>query len=118
MTKAETNRKNPDNFEKKIMEVRERILLACIERRAKEANEALQELTLIIKASDQSAEIMREAKCRLLESSLDVAQLDENPIKKTVSVLEEIVLSSDFHEERKMSVILRGLKSIGMNLMP
>jgi len=67
---------------------------------------------LFLSKGNISNDDIKEYNCRVLESELDIAEIEPNPIHCLVEVVENIVQSSDFTEIRRKEILQRGLSRI------
>ncbi|WP_108813221.1 hypothetical protein [Loktanella sp. Alg231-35] len=100
------------SIEAEITKRRQLILLLVLENRIPDAKRELSDLSKRIKHCDLTFDQKREARCRLLESEIDIAEYETAPKRSLLSVMKRILMSKDFTRERQTEVLLRGLSRL------
>lgn len=99
-------------LEIKVANKREEILTMCMLRDLDRANAKLSELKVFLRENPPAEEEVKEVNCRILETELDLAELETNPVHSIAGILHSISVSSDFSETRRIEILQRGLSKI------
>lgn len=95
-----------------VAKLRAEVLSMCLEKDLEGAKATLLRVRLLLSKGHIPNDDSKEYRCRVLESELDIAEIEPNPIRCLVEVLQNIVQSSDFTEVRRKEILQRGLSSI------
>lgn len=99
-------------FEKSLAQMRDLILMAILSRDLDRAREILKQAQLLVDTTELSDAKLREARCRLMESELHIAEIEDDARTCIQACIFKIEHSPDFEESRRRVVIDLGLQML------
>lgn len=99
--------------EMEVARLRGDVLEMCLKKDLNGAKAILLKVRSLRDKEDIPDDDLKEYNCRILESELDIAAIEKDPICCLVDVLQSISVSSDFSDVRRIEILQRGLSSIG-----
>lgn len=89
-------------------QLRDSILLSCINKDYQNAVAQLIELKKFSNQVNKDDPEFNEYKCRILETELDIAEISNQPFSGMLLILKEITTSKYFSNSRREEILIRG----------